>query len=164
MTIDGGAGDDTMLGGAGPETLIGGSGDDTVDGNLGTDTRCSARGNDRFNWDPGDGNDTVDGQGNTDTLTFNGSNIGELLNVAANSGRVRFTRNMANIVMDLDGVEAIRRAPVGGADTATVTDLAGTDVKTRRLRPRRRRRPARRGRRRRPGRLHLRRRRRSSRA
>ena len=130
VTIDGGAGDDTIAGGAGPETLIGGSGNDTVDGNLGADTALLGSGNDRFNWDPGDGSDTVEGQGNTDTLTFNGSNIGELFNVAANSGRVRFTRNIASIVMDLDGVEAIQTLARGGADTATVTDLAGTDVKT----------------------------------
>ena len=38
VTIDGGAGNDTLAGGAGPETLIGGSGNDTVDGNLGADT------------------------------------------------------------------------------------------------------------------------------
>jgi Ca2+-binding RTX toxin-like protein len=130
VTIDGGSGNDTLLGGAGPETLIGGSGDDIVDGNLGADTVLLGSGNDRFRWDPGDGSDTVEGQGNTDTLEFNGSNAGEIFGVAANAGRVRFTRNIANIVMDLDGIEAINTRMLGSADTATVTDLAGTDVKT----------------------------------
>ena len=67
---------------------------------------------------------------NTDALDFNGSNIGELLSVSANAGRVRFTRNVASIVMDLDGIEALNTRTVGGADVATVSDLAGTDVKT----------------------------------
>ena len=129
VTIDGGAGNDTLFGGAGPETLIGGTGNDLVDGNQGADTALLGSGDDRFRWDPGDGNDTVDGQGNTDALEFNGSNIGELFALPANSGRVRFTRNVANIVMDLDGVEALAVRSLGGADTATVSDLAGTDLK-----------------------------------
>src|SRR5690242_16199969 len=57
MTIDGGAGDDTLLGGNGNETLIGGSGNDLVDGNIGADTARLGGGNDTFEWDPGDGSD-----------------------------------------------------------------------------------------------------------
>ncbi len=36
-TIDGGAGDDTLVGGSGAETLVGGPGSDSVDGNRGND-------------------------------------------------------------------------------------------------------------------------------
>ena len=86
-------------------------------------------GNDTFQWDPGDGNDTVEGQGGSDTLRFNGSNIGEAIDVSANGGRTRFTRNVANITMDLDSVEQIDFNAFAGADVVTVNDLKGTDTK-----------------------------------
>ena len=128
MTFDGGAGDDTIRGGNGADTLIGGTGNDAVDGNQGLDTALLGSGNDTFAWDPGDGNDTVEGQSGADTFAFNGSAIGELLEVAANGERVRFTRNIANIVTDLDDVERIALRALGGADNVTVNSLAGTDL------------------------------------
>ena len=130
FTFDGGNGNDTLRGGNGADVLLGGSGDDLADGNQGTDTASLGSGNDRFNWDPGDGNDTVEGQTGTDALDFQGSNIGEFFTVSANGDRARFTRNIANIVMDLAGVETVNTFSRGGADTATVTDLTGSGVKT----------------------------------
>ena len=138
FTFDGGNGNDTLRGGNGADVLLGGSGDDLVDGNQGTDTATLGSGNDRFNWDPGDGNDTVEGQSGTDALDFQGSNIGELYTLSANGDRARFTRNIANIVMDLAGVETVNTFSRGGADTATVTDLTGTRREDRQRRPRRR--------------------------
>ena len=41
---------------------------------------------------------------------------------------MRFTRNLGNIVMDLNDVERIDLNALGGADTTTVNDLSGTDV------------------------------------
>jgi Ca2+-binding RTX toxin-like protein len=41
---------------------------------------------------------------------------------------VRFTRDVASIVMDLNGVDRIDFNALGGADTITVGDLSGTDV------------------------------------
>ena len=91
-------------------------------------------GDDTFQWDPGDGSDTVEGQDGTDTMLFNGANINERIDVSANGGRVRFTRDVANIVMDLNDVESIDVKALGGADTITVNDLSGTDVTQRRHR------------------------------
>ncbi len=85
-------------------------------------------GDDTFVWDPGDGSDTVEGQDGTDTMRFNGSNADEQFDVSANGQRVRFFRNVGTIVMDLDGVEQIDNAALGGADTLTVHDLGGTDL------------------------------------
>jgi hypothetical protein len=51
-----------------------------------------------------------------------------LFDVSANGGRVRFTRNLGNIVMDLDGVEHLEVKALGSADGVTVNDLAGTDL------------------------------------
>ena len=130
VTLDGGLGEDTLLGGIGEETLIGGAGDDFVDGQQGADTAFLGDGNDHFQWDPGDSNDVVEGQAGSDTLDFNGSNIGENMQASANGERVRFTRNIASIVMDLDGVELIDVRTFGGADNVVVDDLAGTDLET----------------------------------
>ena len=60
---------------------------------------------------------------------FNGANIDEKIDISANGSRVRFTRDVANITMDLNGVERINFNALGGADTITVDDLTGTDVK-----------------------------------
>ena len=129
LTMDGGDGDDDLRGGNGPDVLLGGNGHDDVDGNQGADERSSASGDDRFQWDPGDGNDTVDGQGGSDSLDFFGSAIGEQIDVSANGERVRFTRNIANIVMDVD-VEHVGYRALGGADTIVVNNLAGTHAKS----------------------------------
>jgi Ca2+-binding RTX toxin-like protein len=77
---------------------------------------------------PGDGSDTVEGGDGTDTLLFNGSAGDETFAVSANGGRALFTRNLGNIVMDLNDVESIGVNALGGADRITVNDLTGTDV------------------------------------
>jgi Ca2+-binding RTX toxin-like protein len=128
ITVDGGTGNDTILGGDGADFLLGGDGNDFVDGNRGDDTGFLGAGNDVFQWDPGDGSDTVEGQDGADTMAFNGANIDERMDVSANGGRVRFTRDVAAITMDLDDVETIDTRTLGGADNPTVNDLSGTDV------------------------------------
>ncbi|HWB02831.1 MAG TPA: hypothetical protein VG796_07375 [Verrucomicrobiales bacterium] len=128
ITVDGGAGNDTLLGSNGADTLLGGDDDDFIDGQQGPDTVLMAAGNDTFQWDPGDGNDTVEGQDGADTLLFNGSNIGEIFDVSANGSRVRFTRNIASIVMDFDDIETLDLNALGGTDALIVNDLTGTDL------------------------------------
>ena len=61
-------------------------------------------------------------------MLFNGANINENIDISANGSRVRFTRDVANITMDLNDVEAINFNALGGADNVTVNDLSGTDV------------------------------------
>jgi len=129
VTVDGGAGDDTILGSNGNDTLLGGDGNDFIDGNQGSDVAQLGAGDDVFQWDPGDGNDTVDGQGGNDTLVFNGSAINENIEIAANGGHVRLTRDIANITMDLNAVETIAINARGGADNIVINDLSGTAVK-----------------------------------
>jgi Ca2+-binding RTX toxin-like protein len=128
LTLDGGAGDDTLLGGAGADRLVGGDGNDAVDGNQGADVAFLGAGDDRFTWDPGDGSDVVEGQDGKDAMTFNGSNASEQFVASANGSRVRFTRDVGNIVMDLDGIEDISTTALGGTDRLTVNDLKGTDT------------------------------------
>jgi Ca2+-binding RTX toxin-like protein len=128
ITVDGGAGNDTILGSNGIDLLLGGADNDLVDGQQGNDVAFLGAGNDTFQWDPGDGSDVVEGQDGTDTLLFNGSAGDERMAVSANGGRVVFTRDIGNIVMDLDDVESIVAKALGGTDLLTVNDLSGTDV------------------------------------
>jgi Ca2+-binding RTX toxin-like protein len=128
LTLDGGAGNDTIIGSQGADILLGGDGNDTVTGGRGNDTALLGNGNDTFIWNPGDGSDTVEGQAGTDTLVFNGANINENMDISANGQRVRLSRDVGNVVMDLNGVEHIQVNALGGTDTITVNDLTGTDV------------------------------------
>ena len=128
LTIDGGTGNDTILGSNGIDLLLGGDGDDFIDGQQGNDVALMGAGDDVFQWDPGDGSDVVEGQDGADTMLFNGSAGAEIFEVSANGGRVRFTRNLGNIVMDLNDVEGIDLNTLGNTDTTTVNDLSGTDL------------------------------------
>jgi Ca2+-binding RTX toxin-like protein len=128
LTMDGGDGADTLLGGNGADLLLGGAGADLADGNQGTDRAELGPDDDAFRWDPGDGNDAVEGQGGSDRLELNGSGIGEEIALAAADGRIRLTRNIGNVLLDADGVEAFRILGAGGTDTIAVGDLSGTDA------------------------------------
>jgi Ca2+-binding RTX toxin-like protein len=129
ITVDGGAGDDRILGSNGADVLLGGDGNDFIDGQQGNDVAFLGAGDDVFQWDPGDGSDVVEGQAGRDTMLFNGSAGNEIFNVSANGGRALFTRNLGNIVMDLDDVEAVDTLAGGGSDNFVVNDLAATDVR-----------------------------------
>ncbi len=121
LTLDGGDGDDRLTGGEGNDLLIGGRGTDLMFGGPGDDT---------FVWNPGDGNDVIEGQSGHDTLLFNGANVSEKVDLSANGGRLRFFRDVANITMDCNGIEAVQFNARGGADTITVNDLTGTGVES----------------------------------
>jgi Ca2+-binding RTX toxin-like protein len=129
LAIDGGGGTDTIIGSQGADRLLGGDGSDTVVGGRGNDTALLGNGNDTFIWNPGDGSDVVEGQAGTDTLVFNGANIAETMDISANGTQARLSRDVGTITMDLNGVENIEVSALGSADTITVNDLAGTDVK-----------------------------------
>jgi Ca2+-binding RTX toxin-like protein len=128
LILDGGDGNDTILGSAGADTLIGGPGNDTIDGGPGADTAFLGDGDDTFVWNPGGGSDVVEGEGGADRLLFNGANIAEIIDIRANGSRLRFFRNVGNVVMDVDGVERVDFTARAGADTVAVNDLSGTDV------------------------------------
>ncbi len=128
LTVDGGAGDDTLLGSQGADVFLGGSENDFIVGDNGNDVAFMGAGNDVFQWDPGDGNDTIEGQDGFDNMLFFGANVGENIDIVANGGRVLFLRNIASVTMDLDDVESIDFRALGGADNIVVGDLSGTDM------------------------------------
>lgn len=128
ITVDGGTGNDTLTGSNGADVLIGGDGNDTIIGAQGNDRILMGAGNDTAVWNPGDGSDVIEGQGDHDTLQFNGANVNENITLANNHGRLRLSRDIANINMDVNGVEQVNIAALGGSDTITVNDLSKTNV------------------------------------
>ena len=128
LTVDGGAGDDSLLGSQGTDEFLGGDGNDFILGDNGNDLALMGAGDDVFQWDPGDGNDTLEGQAGTDTMLFVGSDASENIDIVANGGRALFLRDVANVTMDLDDVESIDFRALGGADNIAEGDLIGTDV------------------------------------
>jgi hypothetical protein len=129
ITVYAGSGDDRFDGGDGAELFIGGRGDDAADPNRGDDTGVMGSGTDTFRWDPGDGSDVVDGQVGFDTLDFNGAAANEIMSLSPNGERSVFLRDVANIRMDMDGVEALDLTALGGTDTFTANDMTGTDFR-----------------------------------
>src|SRR5262249_40326039 len=81
---------------------------------------------DTFIWNPGDASDTVEGQAGADMLQFNGANASERFDLSANGNRLQFLRDIANVKMDLDGVETVDTNARGATDTVTVHDPSGT--------------------------------------
>jgi Ca2+-binding RTX toxin-like protein len=128
LTVNGGAGNDTIIGGDGNDVLRGGDGNDTIIGGRGNDVMIGGAGDDTFVWNPGDGSDVVEGQGGHDTLQFNGSNANENIDLSANGSRLRLFRDVGLVTMDVHGVEQVNVAARGGADTITVHNLSGTGV------------------------------------
>jgi Ca2+-binding RTX toxin-like protein len=105
----------------------------TVIGGPGNDTLTGSQGNDTFVWNPGDGSDTIDGgavEGGTDEdqLVFNGSDQPEVVGIAASGSRVRVSRDLGDVTMDVGGVERVDVDALGGADKVVVNDLTGTDL------------------------------------
>jgi Ca2+-binding RTX toxin-like protein len=119
LVLNGGAGNDTILGSLGADLVVGGAGNDVAQMGDGADT---------FVWNPGDGSDTVDGQGGSDRLVFNGADVSENFTISASGGRVRLTRDIGGVVMDLGGLEAIDLNALGGADIMTINDTSPTDL------------------------------------
>ena len=101
LTVDGGAGNDTITGGDGNDTINGGRGNDEVFLGAGDDT---------FVWNPGDGTDVVEGQDGIDTMIFNGASANEKIDLSANGSGVRLVRDVGNVTMDVNGVEQVNIA------------------------------------------------------
>jgi hypothetical protein len=125
ITLDGGDDMDVILGGPGRDTLLGGDDFDDIKGGRGDDTVFMGADFDRFSWAPGDGSDTVDGgPSSRDSLSFLGSSDAETFELAGD----RFTRDVGNIVMDLDDVEIIDAQAGAGADTFRIRDTDVTEL------------------------------------
>jgi Ca2+-binding RTX toxin-like protein len=142
LVIDGLGGGDTILaggagdgaielvldGGLGADTLFGSEGADTITGGDGDDFALLGDGDDTFVWNPGDDDDVIEGQDGFDTLLFNGSSAAEVIEISPNGARILLFRSVASVTADVNDVEAIDVAALGGADTIVVEDVTGTDL------------------------------------
>jgi Ca2+-binding RTX toxin-like protein len=108
---------------------IGTPGDDVLQPGPGDDTALLLNGNDRFIWNPGDGSDTVLGGRGADTLEFNGSEDLETFTVSGNDdGDVQLLRDVGNITMDLNQVDAIELNALDEDDVIDASALRASDV------------------------------------
>jgi Ca2+-binding RTX toxin-like protein len=82
LSVDGGAGADTVngsdgtdliLGGEGNDVLSGGGGDDRIVGDRGNDTMNGGTGDDTLVWNNGDGTDVANGDAGRDDVEVNGA-------------------------------------------------------------------------------------------
>jgi hypothetical protein len=100
-----------------------------IRGGLGTDMLTGSPGDDLFIWFPGDSSDVIEGGAGNDTLQFNASNAQENMSLTANGPRLRLTRDIGSVTLDINAVERVTFAAQGGADTVSFGDLNGTGVK-----------------------------------
>ena len=129
LTVDGGAGDDTILGSRAP-TCSSAATATTSSSAITAMTWPSWAPATTRSWDPGDGNNTVEGQDGVDRMLFNGSNVAENIDIAANGPRVLFIRDVANVTIDLDDVRADRLQRPGRSGHGRGRRPAGTDATT----------------------------------
>ncbi|MBW4553325.1 MAG: hypothetical protein KME35_19760 [Aphanocapsa sp. GSE-SYN-MK-11-07L] len=128
-TIYGLDGNDLIASGGGNDTLLGGNGNDSVFGGDGDDVALLGAGDDLFGWNLGEDNDRIEGGTGYDTMLFNGANVDEQITMSANGQRLRFFRDVANVVMDTNDLEQVDFNAFGGLDTITINDLTNTNVK-----------------------------------
>jgi Ca2+-binding RTX toxin-like protein len=131
-TIDGAAGNDTILGSEQIDRMSGGDGDDRIDGDdnpVGTrDEFSGGAGNDTLVWDPGEDDDTMDGGDGADTIEVNGGAGPEqfVVKPSTTAGRVLFDRINAPFNLDIGTSERLDLNMGGGDDSFTAD--AGLDA------------------------------------
>ena len=128
ITLDGGDDRDTLFGSPGDDVLLGGDDFDSIEGRKGDDTVDMGAFSDSFKWNPGDGSDKVDAGPGFDGMFFFGSNDAETFDFARDGNGLRLTRDVGNIVMDIDGVEMFDTIAGGGADLVRIGDVRPAGV------------------------------------
>ena len=120
VTVDGGAGNDTITGSGHGDRLLGGDNDDDVSGLAGNDTIV---------WNPGEDTDRNEGGAGIDTIEVNGAGGAEAFTVkpSTTAGRVQFDRvNPAPFGLDIGTAERLDLNMGGGDDSFTAD--AGLDA------------------------------------
>ena len=139
LSVDGGAGADTVngsdgpdliLGGEGNDVLNGGGGDDRIVGDRGTDTMNGGAGDDTLVWNNGDGTDVVNGDDGRDDVEVNGAPAaGDMFTVQPNGARIKFDRtNLVPFSIDIGSSETLHANGLGGDDTITVGEVGTYSV------------------------------------
>ena len=122
------AGDDTLLGSNGADLLLGGDGNDFIDGQQGNDIALMGAATTSSVGTPATAATSSRARTASTRCCSTAAPGMRIFALSANGGRALFTRNLGNIVMDINDVETVNLNALGGTDTVTVNDLSGTDV------------------------------------
>jgi Ca2+-binding RTX toxin-like protein len=139
LSVDGGAGADTVkgsdgadliLGGEADDVLSGGGDDDRIVGDRGTDTMNGGTGDDTLVWNNGDGSDVANGDDGRDDVEVNGAAAaGDAFTVQPNGARIKFDRtNLVPFSIDIGSSETLHANGLGGNDAVAVGDVGGYSV------------------------------------
>jgi Ca2+-binding RTX toxin-like protein len=139
LSVDAGAGADTVSGSDGPDLILGGEGNDVLDGGGGDDRIVGDRGNDTMNggtgddtlvWNNGDGTDIVNGDDGRDDVEVNGAPAaGDASTVQPNGARIKFDRtNLVPFSLDIGSSETMHANGLGGDDAITVGEVGPYEV------------------------------------
>src|SRR6478672_8125399 len=139
LTVDGGAGDDSISGSDGPDLLIGGDGNDVLEGRGGDDRIVGDRGNDTMSggagddtlvWNNGDATDVMNGGEGHDDVEVNGApTAGDVFTIQPNGARIKFDRtNLVPFSLDIGSSETMHANGLGGDDAITVGDVGAFAV------------------------------------
>ncbi len=125
LTVDGGAGGDSIVGTDGPDVLRGGPDADVVRGRKADDTVDLGDGDDVFLHQAIDGSDRVDGGAGQDMGSTGGTDNDDIIEVGSSGARTRVF-GASSGSLELDRTEQIVVDPKAGTDNVIVHDLAGT--------------------------------------
>jgi Ca2+-binding RTX toxin-like protein len=139
LSVDGGAGVDTIVGSDGPDLILGGEANDVLSGGGGDDRIVGDRGNDIMNggtgddtlvWNNGDATDVANGDDGRDDVEVNGAAAaGDVFTVQPNGARIKFDRsNLVPFSIDIGSSETTHANGLGGNDTITVGELGAYEV------------------------------------
>ena len=139
LSVDGGAGADSVNGSDGPDLIVGGEGNDILNGGGGDDRIVGDRGNDTMNggagddtlvWNNGDATDVVNGDDGRDDVEVNGApTAGDVFTVQPNGARITFDRpNLVTFTIDIGSSETMHANGLGDDDTITVGDVGTYSV------------------------------------
>jgi Ca2+-binding RTX toxin-like protein len=139
LSVDGGAGVDTVNGSDGPDLILGGEdndvlsgggGDDRIVGDRGNDTINGGAGDDTLAWNNGDATDVVNGDDGRDDVEVNGAPAaGDIFTVRPNGARIKFDRpNLVPFSIDIGSSETMHANGLGGDDAITVGEVGSYSV------------------------------------
>jgi Ca2+-binding RTX toxin-like protein len=127
MSVDAGAGNDTISTGDGNDLIQGGDGNDTLNGAGGGDRLVGDRGNDTVNggagddtlvWNNGDGSDVMNGDDGVDRIEDNLSGGDDVSTLRPDGARIRYDRtNVGQFNLSIASAEAFELNELGGNDT-----------------------------------------------
>ena len=139
LSVDGGAGVDTVNGSDGPDLIVGGEGNDILNGDDGDDRIVGDRGNDTMNggagddtlvWNNGDATDVMNGDDGRDDVEVNGAPAaGDVFTVQPNGARIKFDRsNLVLFSLDIGSSETMHANGLGGNDSINVGEVGPYEV------------------------------------